>query len=188
MKNKVYSNIASKIEKLENQRTADIKRCEEIIAEHESNIQSAEKNITVTTDIDSFLIASESRTKSEAAIKACKDKINLLETEGMISKADYEDDVKAIRSEQQKIADEAFKAIVPLMKQMFELYQDMDSKVNEFNHLIEADAEVAKQNLGVTKTASYHDDKYDLVKGYVGRLKHQMEHHIKLSEYFSDNK
>ena len=61
MKNKVYSNIASKIEKLENQRTADIKRCEEIIAEHESNIQSAEKNITVTTDFDSFLIA---RTKS----------------------------------------------------------------------------------------------------------------------------
>ena len=185
MKNKVYSTIASKIEKLENQRTADIKRCEEIIAEQESNIQSTEKSITATTDIDSFLIASESRTKSEAAIKACKDKIHLLETEGMISKADYDEDVKAIRSEQQKIVDEAFKAIVPLMKQMFELYLDMDSKVNEFNHLVEADARVAKQNLGSTNIATYNDDKYDLVKGYVGRLKYQMEHHLKLSDYFT---
>lgn len=188
MKNKTYSAIASKIEKLENQRTADISRCHEIIADNESKIQEADTHITVNTDIDEFMVASESRTKSEIAIKACKDKIKLLETEGMISKAEYEEDVKAIRSEQKKIADEAFKAIVPLMKQMFELYLDMDSKVNEFNHLIEADAEVAKQNLGVTKTATYHDDKYDLVQGYVGRLKNQMEHHIKLSEYFSDNK
>ena len=187
MKNKVYSRIFSKIEKLQNKRMSDIDRCKAIIAENELKIQEASENITVNTDIDEFLIASESKSKSEAAIKACKDKINLLETEGMISITEYEEDVKAIRSEQQKIADEAFKAIVPLMKKMFELYQDMDSKVNTFNELIKAEADIAKHDLGPTKMVSYSDDKYDLVKGYVGRLKYQMEHHLKLAEHFTQN-
>lgn len=185
MKNKVYSTIASKIEKLENQRTADISRCHEIIADNESKIQEADTHITVNTDIDEFMVASESRTKSEIAIKACKDKIHLLETEGMISESEYAEDVNAIRSEQQKVAEDTFKAIVPLMKQMFELYLDMDEKVKMFNDLIKAEADIAKHDLGPTRIVTYNDDKYELVSGYVGRLKYQMEHHLKLSDYFT---
>lgn len=188
MKNKVFSSIASKIEKLQNKKESDISRCHDIIADNESKIQEADTRITVNTDIDEFLIASENRAKSEAAIKACKDKINLLETEGMISKAEYEEDVEAIRSEQKKIVDESFKAILPLMKQMFALYDDMDAKVNEFNSLIKADADIAKVDLGIAKLITYNDDKYDLLKSHVGKLKYNMIHHFKLSESFRDIK
>jgi len=185
MKNKTYTRIASKIEKLENKRTADINKCKDIIAENEARIQEADTYITVNTDIDDFLTASENKGKAESAIKACKDKIHLLETEGMISESEYAEDVNAIRSEQQKVAEDTFKAIVPLMKQMFELYLDMDEKVKMFNDLIEAEADIAKHDLGPTRIVTYNDDKYELVSGYVGRLKYQMEHHLKLSDYFT---
>lgn len=187
MKNKVFVRVFSKIEKLQNKRTTDINRCKDIIAANETKIQEASEKITVNADIDDFLIASENRAKAEAAVKACKDKIRLLENEGLISEEEYEEDVKAIRSEQQKIADEAFKAIVPLMKQMFKLYDDMNENVEKFNDLIKSEADVAKHNLGAAAIVTYNDDKYDLVKGNVGRLKYQMEHHMKLADYFTQN-
>lgn len=185
MKNKVYTRIASNIERLQNKRNADIKRCKDIIVEHEANIQDAGKHITVNDDIEEYLIASEKMAKSEAVIKACNEKIHLLKTKGMMSEADYEADIKAIRSEQQKIVDEAFKSIVPLMIQMFRLYSDMFKEVQAFNELIKADADVAKHDLGPTGIVTYSNDKYDLITSYVGRLKFQMEHHQKLSEYFT---
>lgn len=188
MKNKTYTRIASKIEKLENKRTADINKCKDIIAENEAKIQEADTYITVNTDIDEFLTASENKAKAESAIKACNDKIHLLETKGMVSEEEYQNDVKDIRSEQQKVVDETFNAIVPLMKQLFKLYGDMEEKVKMFNDLIKDDADIAKHDLGVGKFVMYtNDDKYNLLTGFVGRLQYQMEHHLTLSDYFKKN-
>ena len=188
MKNKVFVRIFTKIERLEDKKALDIKKCEDIIAENEKKIHEAAEHITVNTDIDDFLNASEKRAKAENAIKACNEKIHLLKTEGLISEEEYDADVKAIRSEQKRLADETFKSIVPMMLQMFKLFEDMDADIKKFNDLIRDEAAVAMHDLGPTKQVLYNgDEKYDLMKNYIGRLQYQMEHHLTLSDYFKKN-
>lgn len=172
---KTYTRIASKIEKVEDKRNADILKCKKIIAENEAVIQEASKSITAKTEVDEFLTASEQKAKAEALISACNTKIKMLESDSLLTESEYESDVKCIRSEQQSICQKSFKQIVKLMDEMFELYTEAFDKVNTYNDLIANLARVANKNTGPAGVVLYNDAVFNFMRNHIGRLAKNME-------------
>lgn len=184
MKTNTFEKISSKIKAINEKKVSDINRCKSLIAEEESAIQEAEKHINVNTDIDGFLQASERKAKAEETINACKKRIELLNTQALMSEEEFTADRNALRSEQKKIIEEAFNKMVTLMNQMFKLYDETTEKVETYNHLIESLYNVAHKDYTFI---FYTDDMYSVIKGNIGGLKKQMAMNSKFSDRFTNH-
>lgn len=183
MKMNTFEKITSKIKAINEKKVSDINRCNSLIAEEESAIQEAEKLINVNTEIDGFLQASERKAKAEETIKACKKRIELLNTQSLMSEEEYTADKNAIRSEQKKISEEAFNKMVNLMNQMFKLYDEAFKQIESYNNLLRGVSEIAHHD---TTSVAYQDEMYSVMKGYIGKLEYQMKNHPKYSDRFKN--
>ena len=184
MKRKVYSNIASKIEKLNSKRESDISQCEEIIRENEAVVKDSNCHMKTNTDVLDFITASKNKSEAEAIIKACKDKIHMLNNEGLMSSEEYDADAKAIRSEQKRICEEAFSKISKHMDESFVIYDDMFNQISEYNSLMQELAKVAHKSTGATGVVLYRDDLFEFICGTIGWLKGK----VGITSYYADCK
>ena len=185
MDNKVFSQIQSKLNKLQSNKDKVVDDFKKRLSEVEEQFNNASTHTTSNSSADEYVSAMESRTKAEYYIDYYKECVKRVESESIFTEEQYKDIVNDIRSEQKKAVDDSFKKIVKLLNEVFTIYSDTYSLVTDFNHLIES---VDRACNKPSEIVMFNYGLYDFIRNYVSRIKHTAEINPQYGDYFrTDN-
>lgn len=185
MENKVYSQIQSKLNKLQSNKDKVIDDFRKKLSEAEEQFSKASTHTTSNSSADEYVSAMESRTKAQHYIDYYKECIKRVDSESIFTEAEYKNIVDEIRSEQKKAVDASFKKIVKLLNEVFSTYADTYNLVTDFNHLIESVNGACKKP---SEMVVFNYGLYDFIRNYIGRAKLTAESNPQYGDYFRTDK
>ena len=185
MENKVYSQIQSKLNKLQSNKDKVISDFRKNLSEAEKQFRTASTHTTANSSADEYVSSMESRTKAQHYIDYYNECIKRVESESFFTEDEYQDIVSDIRSEQKKAVEATFKKIVPLLKEVFSTYNDTFNLVTDFNHLIEA---VNRACNKPSEIVMFNYELYDFIRNYIGNIERTAKMNPKYGDYFRTDK
>lgn len=185
MENKVYTQIQSKLNKLQSSKDKVIDEFRKKLSENEDQFSKASTHTASNSSADEYVSAMESRTKAQHYIDYYKECIKRAESESIFTEAEYKNIVDDIRSEQKKAVDASFKKIVKLLNEVFSTYTDTCNLVSDFNHLIESVNSACNKP---SEIVMFSYVPYDFIRNYIGRAKQTAEINPVYGEYFKASK
>lgn len=133
--NKVYKKIASHLDALNKRHSNEVKKCKDLKTGYEDELKKLKDSLK-DADVDTVAKFLDENIRLENVIKYLDDKLSELESEHLISLAEYSLKVNDVRAEQKRIADTEFKRMVSTINELSAIYESMCDEINEGNDII----------------------------------------------------
>lgn len=185
MENKVFSQIQSKLNKLQSNKDKVINDFRKNLSEAEKQFRTESNRTASNSSADEYANAMESRRKAQYYIDYYNECIKRVESESFFTEDEYKDIVNDIRSEQRKAVDATFKKIVPLLKEVFSIYNDTFNLVTDFNHLIERINRTCNKP---SEIVVFNNTLYDFIRNYIGSIERTAKMNPQYGDYFRTDK
>lgn len=172
MNNKLYKQIDSKMQSLINKRTSIVDGFRKKLAVHEQKLAEANTHTASNSDAETFVKAMEDKDNAQHYIDYYTEKIQQTTSERLFTEEEYKENVKAIRSEQKKIADASIKQIAQHLDAVFSILTDMNDEVQAFNELI---AEMSRQSNVRFSLITFDYPPFTFIRNTVGHFEKNMK-------------
>lgn len=185
MNNRVYKQIETKMQSLISKRSSIVDGFRKKLAEHEKTLAEASTHTASNSDADTFVKAMVDKDNAQHYIDYFTEKIQQTTSEGLFTDEEYRENVKAIRSEQKKIADSSIKQIAKLLDEVFSILTDMVADVDAFNELI---AEMSRQSNVSFSLITFDYQPYNFIRNTVGHFERNLKNNPNYNSCFDRTK